>query len=123
MANNRIVMRKVRELLKLKYQENFSARKAAKVIGIGKTAATEYLAGFKASGLEYSSIAGMTDSELLKALSNKKQTENARYCELSKLFSYFEKELKRIGVTLQLLWDEYKVTQTDFYGYSQFCHH
>jgi len=123
MANKRIIMRKVRELLKLKYQEKFSARKASKIIGIGKTAATEYLAGFKASGLEYSSIARMTDGELLKAITSKKQAENPRYSELSKLFAYFEKELKRTGVTLLLLWDEYKATQTDFYGYSQFCHH
>lgn len=123
MANKRIIMRKVRELLKLKCQQNFSARKAAKTVGIGKTAATEYLAGFKASGLAYSSIAGMTDSELLKVIANKKQSENTRYSELSKQFPYFEKELKRTGVTLQLLWNEYKESRIDFYGYSQFCHH
>lgn len=58
-------MRKVRELLELCFEKNYSARQAAKTIGIGKTSATEYLAGFRASGLEYCSIAGMSDSELL----------------------------------------------------------
>ena len=116
-------MRKVRELLKLNYERGFSARKAAKIIGMGKTAATEYIAGFKASGLEYRCIAGMTDSELLKTMVHKKQADNPRYVDLSKQFAYFEKELKRVGVTLGLLWDEYKAGRTDHYGYSQFCHH
>lgn len=116
-------MRKVRELLQLKCQQNFSARQAAKTVGIGKTAATEYLAGFKASGLDYSSVPGMSDSELFKAISKKKQTENPRYTDLCNQFVYFEKELKRTGVTLQLLWEEYKSSRTDYYGHSQFCHH
>lgn len=116
-------MRKVRELLQLKYQQNYSARQAAKTVGIGKTAASEYLAGFKASGLDYSCVAGMSDSELFKAIAKKKQTENQRYTDLSSQFIYFEKELKRTGVTLQLLWEEYKASRTDYYGHSQFCHH
>jgi transposase len=123
MANKRIIMRKVRELFKLKYQQNFSARKASKVVGISKTAATEYIAGFKASGLEYSSITSISDSELLIAISNKKLIDNDKYAELSKQFPYFKKELKRVGVTLQLLWKEYKAERSEFYGYSQFCHH
>jgi transposase len=123
MANKRICMRKVRELLKLCYEKNYSARQAAKTIGIGKTSVTEYLAGFKASGLEYCSIAGMSDSELLNCINHKKHAENQRYSDLSKQFDYFEKELKRTGVTLQLLWEEYKHDRSDHYGYSQFCHH
>lgn len=123
MANKRIIMRKVRELFKLKYQQDFSARKAAKVVGISKTAATEYIAGFKASGLEYSSITSISDGELLIAISNKKQIDNEKYAELSKQFPYFKKELKRVGVTLQLLWKEYKAERSEPYGYSQFCHH
>lgn len=123
MAKKRIIMRKVRELLKLRFQQNYSARKAAKIIGIGKTAATEYIAGFKASGLEYSSITKLTDDDLLKAITNKKQTDNPRYIDLSEQFDYFRKELKRVGVTLHLLWKEYKADRIDYYGYSQFCHH
>lgn len=123
MANKRICMRKVRELLQLKYQQNYSARQAAKTVGIGKTAATEYLAGFKSSGLDYSCVVGMSDSELFKAIAKKKQTENERYTDLCDQFTYFETELKRTGVTLQILWEEYKSSRIDFYGHSQFCHH
>lgn len=123
MANKRLKMRKVRELLRLNFEQNISARKAAIIIGIGKTAASQYVSGFKASGLEYSNVTAMSDSELLSAINAKKESDNLRFQELSKLFPYFEKELKRTGVTLQLLWKEYKESHTDYYGYSQFCHH
>jgi len=36
-------------------------------------------------------------------------------------FSYIHKELRRPGVTLQLLWEEYRKENSDGYGYSQFC--
>lgn len=123
MANKRIEMRKVRELLRLKFEQNISARQAAKIIGIGKTAASQYVSGFKASGLDMSTIKGLSDSELMNAINSRKEFENIRYKELSGLFHYFEKELKRTGVTLQLLWNEYTESRSDYYGYSQFCHH
>ena len=103
MANKRIQMRKVRELLVLHFERDISARQAAKIIGIGKTAASQYIAGFRASGLNISIVATMSDSELLNIINIKKESENLLYKGLSSLFPYFEKELKRTGVTLQLL--------------------
>jgi len=46
-----------------------------------------------------------------------------KYLELESKFLHFEKELKRVGVTRQLLWHEYKLEYPGGYGYSQFCHH
>ncbi len=123
MANKRITMRKVRELLRLHFEQNTSARQAAKIIGIGKTAASQYLSGFKTGGLDYTCVKAMTDSELLKVINAQKETENTRYKNLSDQFSHIEKELKRTGVTLQLIWYEYQETTADPYAYSQFCHH
>lgn len=123
MANKPLQMRKVRELLRLYFEQDISARKAAKIIGIGKTAASQYVAGFKSSGLSYPSVHKISDTELVQAINQKKEDQNPRYKELYGLFPYFEKELKRTGVTLQLLWKEYKEERGDYYGYSQFCHH
>jgi len=123
MANKPIQMRKVRELLRLHFEQNLSARKAAKIVGIGKTASSQYVAGFKTSGLDYPSLCKLSDTELIQAINIKKETQNARYEELLGLFPNFEEELKRTGVTLQLLWEEYKSERKDYYGYSQFCHH
>jgi transposase len=123
MANKRIDMRKVRELLRLHLKQNVSARQAAKIIGIGKTAASQYISGFKSSGLDYSSLEKLSDTDLIQAINTRKETENYRYKKLHEQFPKFEKELKRDGVTLQLLWQEYKQLHPDSYGYSQFCHH
>lgn len=123
MANKKIDMRKVRELLHLHLTKGISARQAAKIIGIGKTAASQYISGFKDSGLDYRSIELMTDTDLIQAINTLKETVNTRYKELSEEFEYLKKELTRKGVTLQLLWEEYKDKHPDGYGYSQFCHH
>ncbi len=123
MANTPIEMRKVRELLRLHFEQGISARQAAKTVGVGKTAGSQYIAGFKSCGLSFSAIRKMSDTDLYQAINRKKETENKRYKTLSGQFSYFEKELKKTGVTLQLLWEEYKAVHEGHYGYSQFCHH
>lgn len=116
-------MRKVRELLRFCIGQNMSARQGAKIAGLGKTAASQYISGFKSSGLTLAAAEALSDSELLAALNLKKETENTRFSELSILFPYFIKELKRTGVTLQILWEEYLNTHPQGYAYSQFCHH
>lgn len=123
MANKRTDMRKVRELLRLKVEQGQSARWAAKAVGMGKTAASEYIAGFSASGLTLKQALALTDTELSRILNLKKQTTNERYQKLSVLFLKYEKELTRTGVTLQLLWEEYQQCTPDGYSYSQFCYH
>jgi len=123
MANNRINMRKVRELLRLCVEQEISARQGARVVGIGKTAASQYVSGFKASGITLASLEAMSDTELLTILNLKRESENLRYNKLLQFFPQYEKELKRTGVTLQLLWEEYCQAHSDGYGYSQFCHH
>lgn len=123
MANNPLDMNEVRELLRLCFEQGLSARRAAKILGIGKTSASEYVSGFKSSGLSYSVIESLSDSDLTQVINLKKEFENERYKELSGLFLYFEKELKRTGVTKRILWEEYVDVRKDFYGYSQFCHH
>src|SRR5690606_10462339 len=123
MANNPIGMREVRELLRLYFKQGLSGRKAAKAAGVGKTDASQYITGFKNSGIPYAAIPEMSDSELIDLINIRKKTQNPRYVALEKLFPYVEKELKRVGVTLQLLWEEYRETHKDCYEYSQFCYH
>lgn len=65
----------------------------------------------------------LSDKDLLSALNVSKHQNNKRYNILAKEFTYIEKELKRHGVTLELLWQEYKDRYPDGYGYSQYCHH
>jgi transposase len=123
MANQRTDMRKVRELLRLKFEQNLSNRQASLAIGMGKTAGSEYIAGFRRSGLSMDDLVSLTDDELILAISPHHEEENERYQYLVTRFSYYENELKRTGVTLQLLWQEYRGQTECGFGYSQFCHH
>ena len=124
MANRKVNMKKVRDLLRLKFEQDISIRQAAKIVGISKTAASEYVSGFIRSGLAFSQVMSLSDSDLLSHLSiHKPQQDSPRYTVLSSQFKYIEKELKRPGVTLQLLWQEYRSLNLDGYGLSQYCHH
>jgi hypothetical protein len=63
---------------------------------------------FTSSGLEYTAIDTMADSQLMRALAGKEIPENsARYKELSQRFPPMVVDLKKKGMTLQwwLAWD------------------
>ncbi len=84
-------MRKVRELLRLCIEQEISARQGAKIIGIGKAAASQYVSGFKASGLSLASLEAMSDTELLTILNLKRESENFRYNELCNEIEFLQK--------------------------------
>lgn len=117
-------MKRVRELIELYTGQSISSREAAKITGLGKTTAAEYIAGFKSSGLTIEEARLLSDGDLISALTGPdKRGQNQRYAELLSRFAHIEKELTRPGVTLQLLWQELYGQQPDAYSYSQFCHH
>lgn len=123
MGSKLIEMRKIRELLRLNIEQGLSAREAAQRVGIGKTAASEYIFGFKSCGLTLKEVLELSDTDIGGILSLKKISTNDKYQQLLEKFPDYEKELKRVGVTLQLLWTEYKEKFPEGYRYSQFCHH
>jgi len=117
-------MKKVRELLQLITNQGLSSRQASKIAGISKSSASEYVSGFKASGLTIEEVDQLSDNDLVCAITGPGgKHQNQRYSTLISHFNHIEKELKRPGVTLQLLWQELFESQFNAYSYSQFCHH
>lgn len=123
MSRKRTNVETIREIIRLKQELKYSVRKVAEVVGISKTSVGEYLAEYKRSGLSYHEITQMSDTEVLELFEKKNKTNNPMYDSLSKDFPYYEKELARVGVTLYLLWEEYKQQHPDGFSYSRFCHH
>jgi len=123
MANRRISMRKIRELLRLHEECGLSNRQIARALNISRPVVRDYLVDFKLSGLTYKAISTMSDEEILRALERRKKEMCERYRILSKRFPYLVKELKRPGVTLELLWQEYRGQHSQGYSYPQFCYH
>ncbi|MHA1146239.1 MAG: IS21 family transposase [Candidatus Helarchaeota archaeon] len=123
MSKRRTDVEKIREILRLCMELNYSLRDAAKALGVSKTTVGEYIAEFKRTGLSYQEITGMSDTEIIELFEKSNKSSNPVYDELSKDFENIEKDLKRTGVTLYLLWEEYRQRQEDGFSYSRFCHH
>lgn len=124
MARKRIGMKKIRELIRLKMSTDLSERQIARALNISRPVVAKYWRGFQDSGLKPEQIDAMADSELVQRLEPQPRLEtSAKYREFTHYFPYFVKELKRKGVTLHLLWEEYRQKHSEGYQYSQFCCH
>jgi transposase len=116
-------MNKIRELFKLHDNTKLSNRQIAKVLNISRPVVGEYLTILKNSGYTCDEICRFPDTELLNVLQGTKKEECEKYKVLHAKFPGYIKELKRVGVTRQTLWEEYRQVTPDSYSYSQFCYH
>jgi transposase len=114
-------MRKVREVLRLGWECGLSARQIARSTRIGRTAVAEYLSRAKAAGLGWPLPAGLDDGALERRLFPPRPTAAAADRPTPD-WAVVHQELKHKGVTLQLLWEEYKTGwPEDGFQYSWFC--
>ena len=119
-------MRKVREILRLKHERKLSDRQIALAIGIARSTVGEYLARAEADGLTWAIAETLGDAEvearLFRQLGQNEPTTRAPID-----FNWVHMELRRAGVTRQLLWTEYQEAVASGpsgwrpYQYSQFC--
>ena len=123
MAQRRIPMKKIREAIRLHEDCKLSIRKISKALNVSRPVIDQYLIDFRASGLRYEDIEHMDDDSLLESLKSNSLKQNEKYQILASKFEYITKELKRVGVTKQILWEEYRAEHPDGYSYSQFCYH
>jgi transposase len=121
MAQASLSMRKIEEILRLKYELGLSHRAIAKSCRVSCSTVSEYVTHAKAAGLSWPLPEGMTGEQLEAQLYPERGPSNRKVPQPD--WKYIHKELKRKGVTLSLLWVEYRQQHPDGYGYSQFCHH
>ena len=105
MPGERLSMRKVREVLRLKYACGASVRTIARCIGIGRTTVAEYLRRTSVIGITWPVPPEIDDAELERRLFappglNKPPTRAMPD------WQHVHAELRRRGVTLVLLWEE-----------------
>lgn len=113
-------MRQIIEVLRLKYESNLSHERIARACGISKGVVGKYISLAAAQNVTWPLPDGM-DEARLAALLFPERTPGTRFAEPD----YFEihQELKRKGVTLQLLWAEHVERHGEkAHQYSQFCH-
>jgi transposase len=111
-------MHKIKRIIELKKEGN-SIKKISRTLGISKNTVRKYLRFNARENVELKLDNQDKLSKLLLGQSNQEQT--ARETRLKESLPHLVKELKRVGVTLDLLWQEYKITDPDGYSYSRFC--
>ncbi len=116
-------MNKIREIIRLHEKCYLSNRKIALALKISRPVVSQYISDLNASGLAYGDIKGMPDDTLLEILNRNKRAKNENYKKLISRFSDYARELKRVGVTKEILWQEYIKDNPDGYSYSRFCYH
>ena len=99
-------MRKIREVLRLKFECGLSTRKIARSLGVGHSSAGDYLCRFAASGLAWPTA--LSDAELERQLFPPAPVVPSEQRPLPD-WAMIHAELRRPGVTLALLWQEYRL--------------
>ena len=115
-------MRKIREILRLALGEGLSRRTTAAATGLPYTTVSDHLVRAAVAGLGWPLPEGMDDAQLEARLFARAESPPSASRPLPD-WSTVHRELRRKGVTLQLLHMEYKEREPDGYQYTQFCRH
>jgi transposase len=115
----RLAMRKIKEVVRLGAQ-GLSPRRIGESLGIGRTTVQECLGRARAAGLSWPLAEELSDADLEQRL-YPRATGAIRGSFPQPDWAYVHRELKRKGVTLSLLWEEYRSVHPDGYGYSRYC--
>ena len=107
MPRRRIEMRKLKEVLRLRLAAGLSNREIARITGIGKTAVSRYVSRARELGLDWPKIESMSEGAI-EALLYPSSEEKRPGGPVTPDWDDVAKELRRKGVTKQLLWEEYR---------------
>jgi transposase len=123
MANRRLPVRKIKEILRLKHACGLSKREIARSCNVARSTVADYLMKARAAGLSWPESAGLSETELEARLFPTEHLPSSVHrpppdCE------YIYNQLRRyrnVNLTLSQLWLEYKEKHPDGYQYTQFC--
>ena len=120
MTQERLTMRKIREVLRLKWECGLKNRAIARSCSISHSTVSEYLQRAKAAGLSWPLPADLDEDALFRLLFPTASHPSSKIIPCPD-WSLIHTELRRKSVTLRLLWVEYREAHADGYEYSQFC--
>lgn len=119
MPTERLSMRKTREILRLKWVLRRSHREIQRALGIGLGTISDTATRAAAQQLDWAAIEALTDDALETRLYPSSTTIRRPLPSPARMHL----ELRRPGVTLRLLHEEYLAAHPDGYAYTQFVGH
>jgi len=122
MSQGRVSMHHIREVIRLT-SSGLSQRQIGRSLSLSNGVVAKYQSAIRKAGLEWPLPPEMDDQTLAVCL-GLPGTDPASLIRVEPDFAHIHGQLKRKGVTRQLLWEEYCSSVTGQpYGYSQFCFH
>ena len=112
-------MCKIREALRLHYDAGLGVRAISRSLKASPSTVREYLVRAKLQGLTWPLPESLDDAALLQRLYPTPRTNSRRLPPPQ--WSKVHRDLRRKGVTLALLWEEYKAVHPEGMQYSWFC--
>ena len=121
MSQERLSMRKITEVLRLKWTCGLSNRAVARSCRMSHSTVSEYLVRAKQAGLTWPLPESLDEDGLYRLLFPEKVQAAERLTRPRPDWEQVRKELKKRSVTLRLLWEEYREDHPSGYSYSQYC--
>jgi transposase len=123
MANKPISMSKIRHVLQL-HSQGRSKLLISQQTGIARNTIKKYIKEFNHSGLSFKEVNELSDKDLEDLFIHPDEKPlKEKHKILFNLFPVYDKELRKKGITRQILWMKYKQEHPDGVGRSQFNHY
>jgi transposase len=122
MPTERLSMRRIREVLRLKYAQRLSEREIARSVGLGKGTVGAYLGRARTAGLSWPLPDALSDDDLELLLFPAAPSVADGERPIPDWVAV-DRELRRPGVTRALVWEEYRAAHPLGFGYAWFCEH
>ncbi len=120
MPSERVPMRKIRDVLRLRLALGLSQHAVGCSLGLSQAAVSEYLGRARRAGVGWPLPDGLGDEQLEALLFPPPSQLPAEQRPVPD-WAWVHRELRRPNVTLALLWEEYRAAAPDGFGYSWFC--
>lgn len=117
----RLSMRKIKEILRLKFDCDLSNRIIARSCSISHSTVADYISRFEEAGLSWPLPPQMDELSLEQKLFPLDSMVRVNVSKNEPDWKTVHEELSKKGVTLLLLWKEYLAENPKGYKYSQFC--
>ena len=121
MPAERVAMRQVREVLRLKFGAGMSHKAIARSLGIAASTVRLTLGRVAEAGLSWPLPDELSDAAIEDRLYGRVGTKQGQRRHAEPDWAMIHRELRRKHVTLSILWEEYIAQYPAGYRYSRFC--
>ena len=118
-AKRELTMRQLRQMLRL-HHDGLGAREIGRRLGVARSTIQDNLKRAQVAELVWPLPPDLSEEELERRLFSHGGTKRSCRRRIEPDCAVLARELKRPGVNLTVLWEEYRAVHPDGYGYSSY---